>query len=188
MARYVNQETLSALIESRNRIFPERNRMMEESGIDILDNDTLSSLSIWEIVNEYDSDFTVNFARNGEDGQSNGVITEHKCSSIPPRRDGSVRFGAFQFHAMGQLEYPRYILAARRKDTLEMQRLYDISNPENVQKIINCLMEQRQEWLREGQKDHAKMKRDVIYLQEQFLQELLIQESTVINGCAVYRG
>lgn len=188
MAKYVDQETLNELIESRDRIFPERNRVMELYGIDILDNDTLSSLSIWEVVSEYDSDFTVNFARNGEDGKSLGVITEHKCSNIPARKDGTIRLGAFQFHAMGQLEYPRFILAARRKDSLEIQRLYDISQPENVRKIENCLMEQREQWLAEGQKDHAKMKRDVIYLREQFLQELDINDPIEIKHCEVYRG
>ena len=187
-SKYVDQETLSELIKTRDRIIPERNHIMNYSGIDILDNDTISSLFMWELVSQYDSDFTVNFARNGEDGQSNGIITEHKCCNIYPRKDGSIRLGSFQFHAMGQLEYSRFIFAACCKKTLEFRRFYDIAQYENVQKIVDCLMKQREQWLSRGQKDHTKMKRDVIYVKEQFLQSFDLDLITTMNNCEVYRG
>ena len=187
-SKYVDRETLSELFKARDRIIRERNRIMDCSGIDILDNDTISSLSLWEIVSQYDSDFTINFSRNGEDGQSNGIITEHKCCKNYPRKDGSIRLGSFQFHAMGELEYPRFIFAACCKKTLEFRRLYDIAQYENVQKIVDCLMKQRKQWLSRGQKDHTKMKRDVITIKEQFLQSFDLDLINTMSNCEVYRG
>lgn len=188
MAKYLNKEQIEYLISVRNRVFPERNRARAQTGIDVLDNDTLSSLSVWEIVVNYDPDFNINFARNGEDGMSQGVITEHKCSNIQPSKKGVVGLGAFQFHAMGRLDYPRYILTARRKDNLELVRMYDFSDPENVRQIIDHLTEQRDQWLERGRNDPSKMKRDVITLPESLLASMKIRETKTINNCQVFLG
>lgn len=188
MAKYITKEEINRLKTMRDEIFAERNRAFEETGIDLLDNDTLSSLSVYEIVSDYDPDFNVNFARNGEDGISNGVISEHKCSNIVPNKKGEIKSASFQFHAMGKIDYPRYILFVRNKATLELTRMYDISASNSVKAIVDCLQAQSDVWLAEGKKDTAKMKRDVIYLPEEFLKTLPFKETKVINNCTVMIG
>jgi hypothetical protein len=188
MAKYIEKSQIEYLIGVRDRVFPERNQAREATGIDVLDNDTLSSLSVYEIVTQYDADFNINFARNGEDGISNGVITEHKCSNIQPSKKGVVGLGAFQFHAMGKLDYPRYILTARRKDNLQLVRMYDFSDPANTKRIVDHLMAQRESWLAAGRIDPNKMKRDVITLPETLLAQMPTRETRVINNCTVFLG
>jgi hypothetical protein len=188
MAKYIAKEKINKLKETRDEIFVKRNRVFEEDGIDLLDNDTLSSLSVYEIVSEYDPDFNVNFARNGEDGISNDIISEHKCSNINPSKKGVIGSAKFQFHAMGKIDYPRYILFVRNKKTLELVRMYDISSADSVKAIVDCLQAQSDVWLAEGKKDHKKMKRDVIYLSEEFIKTLTFKESKVINNCAISIG
>jgi len=187
MAKYLNKDAIQDLIKIRNNIFPERTRAFEQYQVDVLDNDTLSSLSVWEIVSQYDRDYNTNFARNGEDAVSNNIIIEQKCSNVMPTKKGVVGKAAFQFHAMGKLEYPRYILTVRRKDTLQPVRLYDISKEQNVKMISDHLLAEREKWLAKGQIDAVKnMKRDVITLPESLiLDNIQMSETTVINNCIV---
>ena len=82
MAKYLDIATIQDLITARNLIFSERNTQYANHDVDVLDNDVLSSLSIWEIVSQYEPDYRVNFSRTGEDAVCNGTIIEQKCSLV----------------------------------------------------------------------------------------------------------
>lgn len=189
MAKYLLKHEIQDLIHIRNIIFPEREKAYKKYLIDVLDNDTLSSLQIYEIVSEYDDSYNINFSRNGEDAQSNGINIEHKCSNIKPTKKDIIPNAAFQFHAMGNLEYQRYIFVVRRKDTLFPVRLYDISNQENVKIVIKHLLSERHKWLEKGRLNEVKnMKRDVITLPETLIQnKLKINKFKVIKNCQVFK-
>lgn len=189
MAKYLEPETLAELDEVRKQIFALRSAAYSKFKIDVLDNDTLSALSIYEIVKDYDPNYNINFARNGEDAVSGGVKIEQKCSRIErKKRSGEYPEAQFQFHAMGDLEYPRYIMVTRDKDNLAPVKIYDISQKDNVQLVQEHLLEQRRLWLEKGRRDESKMKRDVIVIGEKVLQQLQGFTRTVILGCEVLRG
>jgi len=185
MAKYLEVESIKDLIETRDRIFAERKEPYLKYTVDVLDNDVLSSLSIYEIVSQYETNYNINFARNGEDAISNGTIIEQKCCNVKKVTEKA----NFQFHAMGNLEYPRYILAVRQKENLKLLRLYDIGAEKNVQLVQEHLLGERRAWLERGRLDESKMKRDVILLPEKFLKEqLTITEQVTINNCEVIRA
>lgn len=181
MANYLDNATIEALIEIRNKIFELRNAAYTQYEIDVLDNDTLSSLSIWEIVSTYDPDYNVNFSRNGEDALSNGIKIEQKCSSVKQNKKGEFPNAEFQFHALGDIEYPRYILAIRDKSTLELLKIYDIQKNENTKTIINHLLEKREKWVEAGAKKY-----DVITQPEKVLLENIKFSEKTIKNCKVY--
>lgn len=188
MAKYLKSSDICELIKIRNKIFPERIKAFDQYKIDVLDNDVLSSLSIWEIVSQYDDNYNINFARNGEDAISNNVIIEQKCASIIPSKKGKIKSAAFQFHAMGNLEYPRYIFVVRRKDNLNIVRLYDIKHSINTKIILDHLMNERNKWLEKGKLNEVKnMKRDVITLPETMFQTTIkITNKLTVNNCEVF--
>ena len=111
MAKYLEPQVLTQLDEYRRKIFELRQQAYQLTNIDVLDNDTLSALSIYEIVRQYDPNYNINFARNGEDAKSLDVDIEMKASRIErKKRSGLYGLAGFQFHAMGNIEYNRYIL------------------------------------------------------------------------------
>jgi len=171
MAKYLNSTLLSRLDEYRCKIFALREEAYAESGgIDLLDNDTLSALSIYKIVRQYDPDYNINFARNGEDGKSNGVLIEQKASRVEKKkRSGAYANAGFQFHAQGDIEYDRYIFATRDKSTLDLIRIYDISYGENVTLVQNYLLTLREQWEQKNKQLGKTQKRDVIVLPENIL-------------------
>ena len=121
MAKYLEPQVLTQLDEYRRKIFELRQEAYALTGIDVLDNDTLSALSIYEIVRQYDPDYNINFARNGEDAKSLDVDIVMKASRIErKKRSGLYGLAGFQFHAMGNIEYDRYILVTRDKATLSL--------------------------------------------------------------------
>ncbi len=192
MAKYLAPETLAQLDEYRKQIFALREAAYKLTGIDVLDNDTLSALSIYEIVRQYDPNYNINFARNGEDAMSvlNDLIVyiEMKASRIErKKRSGEYGLAGFQFHAMGNIEYDRYILVTRDKATLSLIRIYDISGLENCSAIQTHLLAEREAWLARGRKDQAKMKHDVIQLPEALLQRFTATKS-MIDGVEVVRA
>ena len=188
MANYLKPETLAQLDEYRRKIFALREEAYKLTSIDVLDNDTLSALSIYEIVRQYDTDYNINFARNGEDAKSLDVDIEMKASRIErKKRSGLYGLAGFQFHAMGNIEYDRYILVTRDKATLSLIRIYDIEGAENCLQIQAHLLAEREAWLARGRKDQAKMKHDVIQLPEALLQTFEATK-TVIDGVEVVRA
>lgn len=190
MAKYLTPEVLKELDEYRKRIFADREAIYKKHKIDVLDTDTLSSLSVYEIVSQYDADYNINFARNGEDAISNGVKIEQKCSRVERRkRLGTYPDALYQFHAMGDLIYPRYILVSRDKTTLALVKMYDISKPANVKIVQDYLMAERQAWEDRCAVDKKYMKRDVIGIPESELREkLVVVEQLTVNDCTVVRA
>jgi hypothetical protein len=190
MAKYLEKDKLAELDEYRRKIFELRAEAYTKSGIDVLDNDTLSALSIYEVVHQYDPDYNINFARNGEDSKSGGVLIEQKASRIEKKkRSGEYGIAGFQFHAMGNIEYDRYIFATRDKATLELVRIYDISGKANIKLIQKHLLAEREKWLERGRKDQKKMKHDVIVMPEAVLIESLKKSTKqIINNCEVVKA
>lgn len=194
MAKYFDKAYLQEMNEARKKIFAEREAIYKKYKIDILDTDALSALSIFEIVTQYDNDYNINFARNGEDAKSKGVLIEQKATRVDgaftktgkPRKNAGTD-AAFQFHAMGDLDYPRYIFVARNKADLSIMRIYDISNEDNRKIVLDHLMNERNAWLERSKGDQAKMKRDIIVLPEKVILEKIKFEQTVIDGCTVFK-
>ncbi len=192
MAKYLKPETLAQLDECRKQIFALREAAYKLTGIDVLDNDTLSALSIYEIVRQYDQEYNINFARNGEDAMSviNELIVliEQKASRITRyKKTGLYKQAAFQFHAMGNLEYDRYIFAARDEATLALVRIYDISAPVNCLQIQAHLLAERAAWEAKNVQLGKTQKRDVIVLPEALLQRFTATKS-MIDGVEVVRA
>jgi len=189
MANYLDKDSLAGLDEYRHKIFALRAEAYQKYKIDVLDNDTLSALSIYEIVSEYDSDYNINFARNGEDSKSNNVLIEQKASRIAKKKkSGQYPTASFQFHAKGNIEYNRYIFATRDLATLELIRIYDISNEKNTKLIQQDLLNKRANWEAKNLKLGYTQKYDVILLDEEFLQKLEASTKQIINGVEVIQA
>lgn len=195
MAKYFDAASLAAMNQARQKIFAERLAIWKTYQIDILDTDALSALSIFQIVRQYDPGYNINFSRNGEDARSGDVLIEQKASKVPGAltRTGKPRKGAnsdaaFQFHAMGDLDYPRYIFVARHQEDLAVLRIYDIAQSHNRATILNHLMSQRQAWLSRSKGDLSKMKRDIITLPEKLiLDSVQLLPPMIIDHCRVFR-
>jgi hypothetical protein len=195
MAKYFDSASLKEMNDARQEIYKQRELIYQKYKIDLLDTDALSALSIYEIVNQYDPDFNINFARNGEDAKSNGVLIEQKATRVEgpltktgkPRKNAGID-AAFQFHAMGDIDHARYIFVARNKSDLSVVRIYDISEASNVQKVVGHLMAERNAWLAKTQGNQASMKRDIIVLPEQFiLDNITFGKPMTVNGCQVFK-
>lgn len=180
---YLDQSAIQDLISHREKIFDEHKQVYDKYGIDILANDTLSSLSIWEIVHQYDPAYNTNFHRNGEDGRSGNTLIENKCSTVTPSRTkGTVGKAGFQFHAQGDLNHARYIFAVRRKDNLKLARIWDIQTATGVAAVQQCLAQGKQNWINKGKPNH-----DAIVVPEKLLLTLPVSSTQVIDGCVVYQ-
>jgi hypothetical protein len=190
MAKYFDKQKLDIVIAAAKDIVAQRNQVLKQTGIDILDTDAISSALIYETVTQYDSDYNVNFARNGEDAKSNGVLIEQKATRVagPLTKTGKQRKGAgtdaaFQFHAMGDLDHPRYVFVARHKETLELLRIYDISSEKNTKKVLAHLEYEKAVWLARG-----FQKRDIILVTEKFiLDNLTFPHKQTIGNCVILR-
>lgn len=182
MAIYLDESTIKNLIEYRDRIFALAKEVMDQYEIDILANDTLNALSIHEIVKTYDPNYNTNFHRNNEDARSGDILIENKCTTKEPNRWGVVGNGGWQFHAQGKLNYDRYIFAVRRKDNLKIVRLYDITSPEAIWAVQNCLAELKQKWIDKGKPNH-----DAIAVPEKLLLTIKPIETSTINNCKVIK-
>lgn len=195
MAKYFPAAALDVMNQAREQIFAIRTQIYQQYRIDILDTDALSALSIYQIVNQYDPHYNVNFARNGEDAKSNGVLIENKATRVagPLTSTGRPRKGAgtdaaFQFHAMGDLDHARYIFVARNRDDLSIMRIYDISAKNNRQAVLDHLMAERDAWLQRSAGNQAKMKRDIILLPEKvILARCQFASETQIDNCKVFK-
>ena len=190
MAKYFDKHKLAIVIAAAKDIVQKRNQVLKQTGIDILDTDAISSALIYETVTQYDPDYNVNFARNGEDAKSNGVLIEQKATRVagPLTKTGKQRKGAgtdaaFQFHAMGDLDHPRYVFVARHKETLELLRIYDISSEKNTKKVLAHLESEKAAWLARG-----FQKRDIILITEKFiLDNLTFPHKQTIGNCVILR-
>ena len=190
MSKYLDKSSLTELNEYRKKIFALREEAYRKFEIDVLDNDTLSALSMHEVIEHYDSDYNINFSRNGEDGKSNGVLIEQKATKVKKyKKSGLYKNGAFMFHARGNIEYDRYIFGTRDEVTLDIIRIYDISDPANVLLVQNHLLAQRAAWEAKNKKLGYTQKRDAITLPEVLLINNLVNNTQqIINNCEVVRA
>jgi hypothetical protein len=179
-AIYLDRSKIQDLISHRDRIFAEHAKAFEKHGIDILANDILSSLSMWEIITQYDAEYNTNFHRNGEDAKSGSTQIELKCSTVRPGKRGGVGNSGWQFHAQETDKCSRYIFAVRRKDNLKIVRLYDIASDDAIKAVRECLGKGRQNWINKGKPNH-----DAILVPEKLLKTLPVVKQMVIDNCAV---
>ena len=182
MAIYLNESAIQTLAKYRDQIFTIAKRAQKNRGIDILANDTLSALSIHEIVKTYDPNYNTNFHRNDEDAKSGDILIENKCSTKEPNKKGIVGNSGWQFHAQGKLNYDRYIFAIRRKDNLKIVRLYDITSKHAITVVQTLLAELKQKWIDKGKPNH-----DAITVPEKILTDINPIKTITINGCIVIR-
>ena len=189
-SKYLDKTVLAELAKSCEPFLPLRNQIYAKYGIDPLETDTLSSIAIYKIVSQYDPDYNVNFARNGEDGQSEGILIEQKATKVTKKkRSGEYIDAGFQFHAQGDIEYNRYIFAKRDKNTLDIVRIYDISNKENIELVQLYLLSERDAWEQKNRELGKTQKRDVIVLPENILiDELKNIDIKLIDGVEVVRA
>lgn len=195
MSTYFDDKSIQEMDAARKRIYKEREFIYKKYGVDLLDTDALSAITIYEIVKQYDPNYNINFSRNGEDAQSNGVLIEQKATRVQgeftktgrPRKNAGTD-ASFQFHAMGDIESDRYIFAARHREDLSILRIYDISAASNCQLIVKHLTDERNKWLARSQGNQAMMKRDIIILHEKFiLEQIQFKSKTILNNCTVYK-
>lgn len=195
MPNYFSPEVLEELNLARQQIYNIREDIYKKYKTDILDTDALSSLSIYEIVCQYDKDYNINFSRNGEDAKSKDILIEQKAARVDGMytstgklRKNAGRDAAFLFHAMGDIEHQRYLFVARNKVDLQVVRIYDIADMDNRQKILNKLLVERNNWLLRGKENAIKMKHDVIAIPESFLIDSLnLPYSLEINNCKIHK-
>ena len=147
MSKYLEFEKVTELTEYCRKIIASRAEVYSKFNIDLLDTDTISSLSIYEIVHQYDPEYNINFARNSEDSKSGDVLIEQKSTQLKKKKKSGLYSNAnFLFHAMGDIVAERYIFATRDKTTLSLIRIYDIRDSNNTSIIQQHLFGERQKW------------------------------------------
>jgi hypothetical protein len=191
MSKYFTHGTLKELIAARKRVYSEREDMKRKYGIDILDTDALSSLSIFEIVSQYDSSYNICFDRNGEDAKSNGILIEQKTRQVDPNpftkktnkpRKSYGQDASWAFHVGGDIEHARYILVARSEVDLRILRVYDISKAKNRKIVVDELNSKRKAWHKKG-----FQKNDIITISEKtILEKCKFISPKLIDGCKVF--
>lgn len=185
MPKYLEKDTMDHLTMDGVKLVEIRNRLFNQYGIDLLDTDVLTKLELNKVTS-YDPTIKFNFARNGEDAISMGVEIEVKCSKIKKQKSGKYPKTVFQFHAMGDIESPRYIFAVLDKNTLSPIKIYDISKRKNTKFVFDHLAGERGVWMEKGRLDESKMKRDVITISEDQLKAIKWETELDISGCKVF--
>lgn len=180
MSIYLSIDQIEDLIKHRNNIFLEHAQAFQKYSIDILSNDILSSLSMWEIIREYDKNYEPNFHRNAEDGKSGTILIERKCASVRPSKKGGVGKSSWLFHAQETIKSTRYVFAVRRKDNLQIVRIYDIKSKPAIAKIEDCLADQRQRWIQKGKPPY-----DGITVPEKLLLTIAPKKQFNVKNCIV---
>jgi len=192
--RYLSTKIVDDLVLRAEELQKLIVKTIQDYDVNLTETDTLSSLAIYKIVKQYDDDFNINFARNGEDARSNGTPIEQKCCRVADDlsnkrkklRKQAGNDAAWIFHAMGDIEHERYILAVRHKTNLNMLRIYDISTLNNCKLIYIELLRLSDEWYKVVKK--KKTKRDTISLTETFLKNTIdFTNKIVIDNVLIYR-
>lgn len=195
-SKYFSKSQIEKMDLYRKQIYEIRAKMFEEFEVDPLDTDALSSIAIYKIVTQYDNDFNINFARNGEDAKSGNVLIEQKASRVNPSpftstgksRKGYNKDASFQFHAMGSIDHPRYIFVARSETDLSILRIYDISSESNRNVVLSHLMNERQNWENKNKQLGYTQKHDVIVISEiKILDDCTFTTKTTIDNCKVFK-
>lgn len=179
---FFDKEQILDLIKYKNIIFNKRNKVYQTYNIDILSNDILSSLDMWEIIFEYDSQYTPNFHRNGPDGKSSDLLIERKCSKIKPNKKGEFGLSDWKFHAQEKNKADRYIFGVRRADNLSMVRIYDIQSDAGLKSVHQCLENGRQKWIEKGRPNW-----DALVVPEKILIGFVPIEKLNIKNCVIIK-
>lgn len=179
---FFTKDQILDLINYKNLIFDSRNKIYEKYGIDVLSNDILSSLDMWEIIFEYDSEYTPNFHRNGIDGKSSNLLIERKCSKKMPSKNGAVGLSDWKFHAQEKNRADRYIFGIRRADDLSMARIYDIQSKSALNAVHQCLENGRQKWIDKGRPNW-----DALVVPEKILIGFNTIEKFNIKNCVIIK-
>jgi hypothetical protein len=185
-SNYLDKSTLLELFEYNDKILALREEGFRKFNIDLMENDTSSALSAYKIIKQYDPNYNINFARNGEDGKSNDVLIEQKARKVNKLKGSGYSKASFQFHAQGDIEYDRYIFIAMDKVTLEIIRIYDISNPVNVSAVQTHLLGERAKWEAKNKKLGRTQKHDGIVISEKVLIDNFVNTtSKIFDNCKV---
>lgn len=196
MGKYYSPHQLADMWASAQNILAVRAEVRTGHEIDILSTDVISALIDYQTIKQYDEDFNINLARNGEDGKSNGTHIELKSSQVdgPWTKRGRLRKNAFRdasfmFHALGDIKHDRYIFVARNKADLSIDRLYDIASYENCDKVYQCLLIEKNKWIEKVSLSQKKGKHDPIFIKEEFLIDLFPKTHIplIIDGVKVFK-
>jgi hypothetical protein len=191
MPKYFGDEALEEMQAVLKKIYAEREAIHRKYGVNLLDNDALSSLTIYDIVKQYDSDYNINFARNGEDAKSNDILVEQKTTQVdnnPFTKKGNPRKSvggkvSWAFHVGGDLDHARYIFVVRSKLDLSILRIYDISSVDNRKVVLDALEEKRTAWHQRG-----FQKNDIIAVSEKtILENCNFSKKFTFNNCKVFK-
>ena len=177
---YLDAQNISQLIVMAKRILEIRDEAFNLHGVDVLTNDVMSSLAMYEIIKTYDSDYDPNFHRNGADGRSGDILIERKCATKMPNKSGQITQAGWLFHAQETDKSNRYIFAIRNKTNSQIVRMYDIQSELALATVRDCLNQGRELWINRGKPNH-----DAITVPEKILQALPIKQELTINGCLV---
>jgi hypothetical protein len=191
VSKYFEDEALKEMQTALKEIYAEREKIHRKYGVNLLDNDALSSLTIYDIVKQYDPDYNINFARNGEDAKSNGVLVEQKTTQVDnslltktgkPRKSSGGKV-SWAFHVGGDLDHSRYIFVVRSKLDLSILRIYDISSVYNQKVVLDVLEEKRTAWHQRG-----FQKNDIITVSEKtIIENCSFSKELTINNCKVFK-
>ena len=173
-------DTLAEIIDLRNKL-------MVESGIDALANDTISLGVFASIIKKIDPHYKPNFARNGHDGftiqDDKEIGVESKTSKVEKyKKKKGYPKAKFAFHAKGLISYDRYAFCTWDKNTLQPLSIYYVKDSKNVTAINDELKILSDEWSR---KPTTKAGYDVIRIKEIMLTDM-IKTTKDIDGCKVY--
>jgi hypothetical protein len=181
-SKYLDSESLDKINNSIEIVKKIRNDIYKNYKIDILDNDSISLASFYNIIKKVDSNYNCNFSRNGEDGHTiiDGVTVkiESKCSKVAKKKNGSYGKTNFAFHAKGLIKHQAYIFSVWSKDDLEPLRCYYVKDVKNVAKINERLQKLSDEW---SKKPATKAGYDVIRIEEDMLLKMLQTSSNIID-------
>ena len=186
MTLYLDESNLKTVMEAHEQIRIIRNNTFIKTGVDVLENDTVSLLSFAPYLRKIDPNYNPNFARNGDDGNTikgNAVKgVESKTTKVNPLKKGGYSKATFAFHAKGLINHEIYSFNTWDKNTLTPQSLYYAQNPKNVKVINKELENMSEEW---SKKPATKAGYDVIRIKEDMLKEM-VETTEDINGCKVH--
>lgn len=186
MSKYFTKTVLSEIIEATDKIKNIRNGIYLKYGVDILDNDSISLSTFFNIIRQIDPEYNCNFSRNGEDGYTiidgNQIHIETKSTKVKKNKKGKHTTTTFAFHAKGLINHDAYIFNVWDKKTLDPVRCYYVKKKINVEKINSELKKLSEEW---EKKPLTKGGYDVIRIDEKMLLNIT-KEFKQIDNCKVY--
>lgn len=186
MAIYINESLLFDHINAAEKIIEIRNNIINMCGIDLTENDTLSSLVFSPIIKKIENSYSPNFARNGGDGRIkiNDIFedVELKTSKVKSLKKGGYSKTSFAFHANGLLYHEKYIFNTWDINTLSPVSVFYITSADSIKIINEELAKLSTAW---SLKPKTKGGYDVIRIKEELLLSM-IKETKIIDNCKVY--